>query len=141
MWPLWGMPIPFLFRMGYWSGTFGIQIYIFRGWDSSVQQNMPATWRLYSHRIFFNSFGEPKPIFSSTHIRKQNSCGELLELNEQRNEVGMPPNVYCGQNMHQVIEYHEHSYIPCFILLYQKNFYLFILRFNEICFESFYVHN
>ena len=36
-----------------------------RGWECSIQQNMLASWRLYSHSHFF-SFGEPKPTVSST---------------------------------------------------------------------------
>ena len=60
---------------------------------------------------------------------------------ENRNGVGMPPNVsmhtslmlYYGQNMHQVMEYHEHSYLVS--LLFAAPFLLFIIfsKFFSTC--------
>ena len=65
-----------------------------RGWDSSVQQNMLASWRLYSHShllcflVQFIWCAQAEPTVSSMHTQLK-TMGELLELNG----VGMPPNV------------------------------------------------
>ena len=71
-----GMPTPFLFQSGYWTGTFSIQIsdklrhicrVHIRGWDSSVQQNMLLPGGFIATAVFlYNSFGEPKPTVGST---------------------------------------------------------------------------
>ena len=93
-----------------------------RGWERSVQQNILTSWRLYSHSHFC--------LFSSTiHLvsPSQHSAPHSIENNgggggggaawaerrakwsrhaPQRGHASM-----YGQNMHQVMKYHKHSYL------------------------------